>query len=70
MPSIDSAVLPEDLSFEEAMERLEAIVRSLEGDGCKLDEALNAHSEGIALARFCLQRLEAAELKIQTMSLE
>jgi len=70
MPSTESPGFSEELTFEQAMERLEAIVRSLEGDGCKLDEALNAHSEGIALARFCLQRLEAAELKIQNLSLE
>ena len=70
MPPTEPAGISEELTFEQAMERLEAIVRSLEGDGCKLDEALNAHSEGIALARFCLQRLEAAELKIQNLSVE
>ncbi len=61
---------PEDLTFEEAVERLEAIVRTLEDDGFKLEEALEAHAEGIALARFCMERLENAELRIQNLSLE
>ena len=63
-------IVPDDFTFEQAMERLEAIVRTLEGDGCKLEEALSAHAEGIALARFCMQRLDAAELKVQSLSIE
>ena len=62
--------LPEDLSFEEAIERLETIVRTLEDDGYKLEEALKAHAEGMALAKFCMGRLDAAEMKIQNVTLE
>lgn len=62
--------LPEDISFEEAIERLEKIVRTLEDDGYKLEEALRAHAEGMALAKFCMARLDAAELKIQNVTLE
>lgn len=70
MPEKGDFELPPDLTFEQAIERLEQIVRTLESDGFKLEEALDAHAEGIALARFCMQRLDAAELKIQNLSLE
>lgn len=62
--------LPEDLTFEDAIQRLESIVRTLEEDGFKLEDALEAHAEGMALARYCMQRLDAAELKIQNVTLE
>lgn len=62
--------IPEDLTFEDAMKRLETIVRTLEEDGFKLEEALAAHAEGMALAKFCMDRLDAAELNIQNLSIE
>lgn len=62
--------LPDDLTFEQAMERLEAIVQTLEDDGFDLEKALDAHAEGIALARFCMERLEKAELRIQNLSID
>lgn len=62
--------LPDDLTFEQAVERLEVIVQTLENDGYDLEEALEAHAEGVALARFCMDRLEKAELRIQNLSIE
>lgn len=62
--------LPDDLTFEQAVERLEEIVQTLEDDGFDLEEALDAHAEGIALAQFCMARLEKAELRIQSLTLE
>ncbi len=61
--------LPPDLTFEDAMQRLEAIVKTLEGDTCTLEDALNHHAEGVALARFCKERLRSAELKVQNLTL-
>lgn len=62
--------LPDDLTFEQAVERLEAIVQTLEDDDFELEEALEAHAEGVALARFCMARLETAELQIQNLTIE
>lgn len=59
--------LPEDLTFEQAMERLEAIVKSLETNSCGLEEALKQHAEGVALSRFCMDRLNAAEMRIENL---
>ena len=64
------SALPDDLTFEQAMKRLEVIVKNLEGDSCDLEDALSQHAEGVALARFCMDRLNAAELKIQNLTLE
>lgn len=66
-PALD---LPEDLTFEQALQRLEALVETLEDEAAGLDEALQAYEEGVLLARYCLQRLDTAELRVQELALE
>jgi len=56
--------MAEELSFEQALDRLEIIVRTLEAGGLALEEAISLFEEGMQLARTCNQRLDAAELKI------
>jgi exodeoxyribonuclease VII small subunit len=53
------------LSFEEALKRLEAIVRRLEAGELSLEEALTGFEEGVQLVRFCRERLAAAEERLQ-----
>ncbi len=62
--------LPENLTFEQALQRLEALVETLEDEAAGLDEALQAYEEGVLLARFCLERLDTAELRVQELALE
>jgi exodeoxyribonuclease VII small subunit len=50
--------------FEEAMERLEQIVESLEGGDLTLEESLKTFEEGMKLIRFCSKKLEEAEQKV------
>ena len=64
------APLPESVTFEQALSRLEAIVESLEGDLPDLESALQAYEEGVGLAQFCLERLHHAELRVQELALE
>ncbi|MCH7930153.1 MAG: exodeoxyribonuclease VII small subunit [Proteobacteria bacterium] len=52
------------LSFEEALEQLEEIVRQLEGGQGKLDEAIGRYERGAALKRHCEAKLKAAQAKI------
>lgn len=66
----DAPDLPADLTFEQALRRLEEIVGMLEDHGAGLEEALAAHAEGTALAKFCLERLATAELRVQELTLE
>ncbi|HVE73260.1 MAG TPA: exodeoxyribonuclease VII small subunit [Thermoanaerobaculia bacterium] len=51
--------------FEKAFQNLEKIVQRLEGEELPLDESLQLFEEGIRLSRFCHQRLEEVEKKIE-----
>lgn len=55
-------------NFEEAMKRLDAIVARLEEDKLPLDEMLAVYEEGVALARLCGEKLEAAEQKVKLIA--
>ena len=56
-----------DLSFEDALERLEQLVRKLEGGELTLEDSLQTFEQGTALIRLCAERLEAAELRISEL---
>jgi exodeoxyribonuclease VII small subunit len=54
-----------DLTFGEAVDRLEAIVTQLEGnEELGLEEALALYEQGLALAGDCRRRLATAQLKL------
>lgn len=55
-------------TFEEAMARLEEIVRSLEGGTAGLDDSLGLFEEGIALVKLCNTKLEGAEQKVKLLA--
>jgi exodeoxyribonuclease VII small subunit len=50
--------------FEDAMKRLEEIVRSLEEGDLPLEDALKVFEEGMGLVKFCSDKLEEAEKKV------
>ena len=58
---------PEELSFEAAMARLEAIVKAMEGDNLPLDESLSLYEEGVALTRRLNRELGDAEQKVMIL---
>ena len=61
---------PEDeLSFEEALSQLEAIVEKLEGGAVDLDKAIDAYARGMSLKQHCQARLEEARLKVEQIKL-
>ncbi len=60
----------EPKNFEDAMQRLDAIVAKLEEDQLPLDEMLARYEEGVALARYCGEKLEAAEQKVRLIAKE
>ena len=55
----------QELSFEEALMRLENLVRELEGGRIKLDDAVKAYEQATALKKICETKLENAKLKIE-----
>lgn len=58
---------PGEESFEQALGRLEDIVRRLESGDLGLDESLALFEEGIRLSRFCSRQLDEAERKIEVL---
>lgn len=68
-PTLKKAVNTKDLSFEDAMKRLEEIANKLENGQVSLDESLTLYEEGIALIRFCNDKLDKAEQKIRILDL-
>ena len=55
------------LTFEHALDRLEAVVDRLEGGELPLEEALAAFEEGVKLSRRCSEQLSAAERRIEVL---
>lgn len=58
------------MKFEKALKRLEAIVDQLEDGQPDLEKSLQLFEEGIGLARFCAEKLQEAEQKIELLSSE
>lgn len=58
---------PEELSYEQAFEELEATVRRLEAEELPLEEALALFERGQALAARCNTLLDQAELKLRAL---
>ncbi len=56
-----------DMPFEEALKRLEAIVRDLEGGELPLEESLRIFEEGVRLTRHCARKLDEAERKVEIL---
>ena len=56
-----------NLTFEEAMEELETVVRQLETGKIKLDEAVAVYERGIKLKNFCEEKLKSAKSKIDKL---
>ncbi len=62
---------PEDiekLGFEDALNELEQIVRSLESGDGKLDDAISSYERGAALKKHCEGKLAEAKNRIEKIS--
>ena len=57
-----------EIVFESALEELENLVSKMESGELSLDDSLKAFERGIELTRTCQSTLEAAELRIQTLT--
>lgn len=54
-------------NFEKALADLENIVQRLDENDLSLDESLSLFEEGIKLSRFCSQKLDAVENKVEIL---
>ena len=57
-----------NMTFEQSMQRLEQIVRTLERGDAQLDESLKLFQEGTELVRSCGKLLDDAELEIKKVA--
>lgn len=54
-------------TFEQALQLLEKIVQELESGDLPLEKAMSKFEEGIQLTRFCSQKLDETEQKINLL---
>jgi exodeoxyribonuclease VII small subunit len=57
----------QETTFEQALERLEQIVRAMEAGDLPLEQAIAEFQEGMSLARVCREKLDQAEQKIEML---
>ncbi len=56
------------LSFEQALEELEGIIRQLEAGKVRLDDAIGAYERGAALKHHCETKLAEAKAKVEKIA--
>ena len=57
-----------EMTFEQALARLEEIAGLLEGGSATLEDSLKLYEEGAGLAAFCSETLKTAQQRITTLS--
>jgi len=55
-------------TFESALERIEQIAAQMETGDLPLDQLVLIYEEGLQLVRFCSERLEEAEKRLETIT--
>ena len=59
-----------ELTFEESITKLEALVNDLESGSCPLEEAIEKYTEGMKLVKICGDKLNSATEKVNKILLE
>ena len=67
-PKKERQISVEDMTYEQALTELEAIVNTLEATQHSLDESMSLFERGQALVQHLNRLLDQAELKIQQLS--
>ena len=62
-----SAKKNKDVTFEDAVEKLESIVEEMESDDLPLEKLLLRYEEGASMVKLCGAKLKAAELKVEQL---
>ena len=57
-----------ELTYEQAVAELEAIIGKLETGEASLDESISLYSRGMELSKYCKDKLEAIEKKIAILA--
>ena len=54
-------------NFEDALKRLEQVLESLEHGNLNLEESVRAFEEGVKLVRFCHDKLDEVERRVELL---
>lgn len=57
----------EEITFEDAMKRLEEIVETLGEGNLSLEDSLKMFQEGMELCKICNKKLDVAEYKVEKL---
>ena len=57
----------DDLTYEDAFDRLQKITELLENGNVSLDDSIKYYEQGILLKNFCEKKLKNAEMKIKNV---
>lgn len=69
MPQPEKAPEPaRDMSFEDAMAKLESLVRSMESGNTRLEDVIASFEEAKRLSAYCQQKLETLKRKIEILT--
>ena len=69
MPQNGKEAAPaQEMSFEEAMAKLEALVRSMENGNTRLEDVIASFEEAKRLSAYCQQKLETLKRKIEILT--
>lgn len=68
LPDDEKADETPEMSFEEALRKLEEIVSRLEVGDLSLEESLALYEQGQKLARTCSSQLEGATLRVEQLT--
>ncbi|MBR4950418.1 MAG: exodeoxyribonuclease VII small subunit [Clostridia bacterium] len=58
----------QEYTFEQALARLEEIVKGLENGSLPLDKSIELFEEGNALVKLCTEKLDTAEQKVRILT--
>ena len=57
----------DDLTYEDAFDRLQKITELLENGNVSLDDSIKYYEQGVLLKNFCEKKLKDAEMKIKNV---
>lgn len=64
----DARKKEDEPSFEQAMERLDEIVSSMEGERMSLEDMVRSYEEGVRLLRVCRGRIDTAKRRVEMIT--
>ena len=64
------AKTPKNLKFEQAMERLDAIVEAMESGEIGIEESISKYEEAMQLAAHCRRILDESEQRIKKIQID